>query len=215
MGRLHNDGDGLTNRYTTLQHFNYKIMKYISKLFLIFSFLLLFANSYSQDFNKDKKYIKELKLLIQDLSKKKQAWLFIYLNDTLTLPAYFTSYKKFITNEKKINSYDDWVFFKPKNAINFYLKESDFEEIKNGILNDTNRFYINNTWFENFKINILSDSTTKSKKYTDDFMTPIFFRNYTRCFIAILGTGYMDSFFLKKINNHWVFDNFYQRYIND
>lgn len=187
-------------------------MKYISKLILIFSFLLLFVNSYSQEFKKDKKYIKELKSLIQDLSKKKQEWLFFYLNDTLTLPAYFTSYKKFITNEKKIKSNYDWVYFELKNAVNYYLKESDFEEIKNCILNDTNRLYINNTWFENFKINILSDSTTKSKKYTDDFMTPIFFRNYTRCFIAILGTDYMYSFFLKKINNEWVFDHFYQSY---
>ena len=190
-------------------------MKYISKLFLIFSFLLLFAKSYSQDFNKDKNYIKELKLLIQDLSKKKQAWLFFYLNDTLILPAYFISYKKFITNEKKINSYDDWVYFEPKNAIKYSLKESDFEEIKKGISNDINRLYINKKWFENFKINILSDSTTKSRINIDDFMTPIFFRNYTRCFIAILGTDYMNSFFLKKINKHWFFDDFYQRYIID
>jgi hypothetical protein len=46
-------------------------------------------------------------------------------------------------------------------------------------------------------------------------MTPIFFNNYTRCFIAILDSKSMDSFFLKKINGKWVFDDFYQRYEMD
>jgi hypothetical protein len=146
-------------------------MKKTFKIILNLLLILNLINSYSQNKVDTIKYTKELKLLIQDLSKKKQEWLFFYLNDTLTLPAYFTSYKKFITNEKKINSNYDWVYFEPKNAVNYYLKESDFEEIKNCIFNDTNRLYINNTWFENFKINILSDSTTKSKKYTDDFIS--------------------------------------------
>ena len=185
-------------------------MKYISKLFLIFSFLLLFVNSYSQEFKKDKKYIKELKLLIQDLSKKQQYWPYFNSNDTLFLPTYFTSYNEFLDKHNKNSSTNDWYNFEPKNAIKYSLKESDFEEIKKCISNDTNRLYSNNTWFENFKINILSDSTTKSRINIHDFMTPIFFRNYTRCFIAMLGTGYMNSFFLKKINNHWVFDGAYQ-----
>lgn len=86
------------------------------------------------------------------------------------------------------------------------------DELNIGILNDTNRIYINKNWFSKSKINILSDSITKKRIYNGDFMTPIFFNNYTRCFIAILDSKNMDSFFLKKINGKWVFDSFYQRY---
>ena len=42
-------------------------------------------------------------------------------------------------------------------------------------------------------------------------MKPIFFRNYTRCFIAILHGNDLESFFLKKSNNQWTFDKFYIR----
>jgi hypothetical protein len=45
----------------------------------------------------------------------------------------------------------------------------------------------------------------KSEKYFGNLMKPIFFRNYTRCFITILHSSGMESFFLKKINKALIF----------
>jgi hypothetical protein len=82
-------------------------------------------------------------------------------------------------------------------------------------LKDTSRLFIQVKWFKKNKIRILSNADSNEMEYSTEFLKPIFFRNYTKCFIAILDDSSMDSFFLKKINGKWVFDNFSQRYIND
>ena len=41
------------------------------------------------------------------------------------------------------------------------------------------------------------------------YIKPIFFRNNTRCFIAIYHSNYINSFFLKKKYNNWVLDRPY------
>ena len=47
-------------------------------------------------------------------------------------------------------------------------------------------------------------------------MKPTFFNNYTRCFIAeYIGGGFLRSYFLKKKDNHWVYDKSYIGWIED
>jgi hypothetical protein len=77
------------------------------------------------------------------------------------------------------------------------------------MLNDTCKLSIQKSWFNGYNVNVLSDSITKSEKYFGKLMKPIFFRNYTRCFISILNNSGIESFFLKKNNNHWIFDKSY------
>ena len=83
------------------------------------------------------------------------------------------------------------------------------------MLNDTIHLNIQRSWFTNYKIKILSDSLTKIENYITEYMKPIFFRDYTRCFVAILQNDEMYSFFIKKKNNHWVFDKNWVWWIND
>lgn len=83
------------------------------------------------------------------------------------------------------------------------------------MLNDTIHLNIQRSWFTNYKIKILPDALTKMKYYVPEIMKPIFFRNYTRCFVAILTDGSMESFFIKKKNNHWVLDKTWVRWTTD
>jgi hypothetical protein len=191
-------------------------MKYIFKILVIFPLLIIFISSFSQNRNEEKRYIKEIRSIFNDATNQNLNWLyFLNFDNTITLPSYFTSYKDFSNNQKKIKSKEDWYTFNPSNAINYNLDSSDFEEINKIILKDTSRLFIQVKWFKKNKIRILSNADSNEMEYSTEFLKPIFFRNYTKCFIAILDDSSMDSFFLKKINGKWVFDNFSQRYIND
>lgn len=190
-------------------------MKYIIQIFLIFFYSINSLNALSQNRVDQKIYLKELKSIFIDSKNKKLELMFLNIDGTYTLPAYFTNYKEYIQKIKFFGGNNFWYSFEESKEYDVILEKSDLHELNIGILNDTNRLYINKSWFSKYKINILSDSITKKRIYSGDFMTPIFFNNYTRCFIAILDSKSMDSFFLKKINGKWVFDDFYQRYEMD
>ena len=182
-------------------------MKFTIKLLLNIVLIIIFNNSFSQN-NNEKKYIKEMKLFFQNAAEDNSWQAFLNYNDTFNLPEYFFSYKEYIDNQRKIKRNDNWYYFDPSTADNYNLNVSDFNELNINILNDTSRFQIKNKWFDNHKINIIPDSVSKLKKYTTDYMNPIFFRNYTRCFIAISGRD-MYSYFFKKIKGKWLFDKSY------
>jgi len=184
-------------------------MKHTFKILLTLTLILIFHISYSQDFNNEKKYSKEIKLFFKNAAEDSLRYLFLNNSDTFNLPEYFSSYKEYIDNQRKIKSNDNWYYFDPSTADNYNLTISDFDELNINILNDSNRFQIQNKWFDNDKINIIPDSVSKLKKYTTEYMNPIFFRNYTRCFIAQNGRNYMYSYFFKKVNGKWVFDKSY------
>jgi len=183
-------------------------MKYIFKTLLILYLLFNFIHSYSQN-NNEKKYSKEIKLFFQNAAEDNSWQAFLNYNDTFNLPEYFSSYKEYIDNQRKIKRNDNWYYFDPSTADNYNLNISDFDELNTNILNDTSRFQIKNKWFDKYKINIITDSVSKLKKYTTEYMNPIFFRNYTRCFIAKNGRNYMYSYFFKKIKGKWLFDKSY------
>jgi hypothetical protein len=184
-------------------------MKHTFKILLTLTLILIFHISYSQDFNNKKKYSKEIKLFFQNASEDSLRYLFLNNNDTFNLPEYFSCYKEYIDNQRNIKRFDNWYYFDPSRADNYNLTISDFDELNINILNDTSRLQIKNKWFDNYKINIIPDSVSKLKKYTTEYMNPIFFRNYTRCFIAMLGRD-MHSYFFKKRKGKWVF---YKSYI--
>lgn len=183
-------------------------MKYIFKTLLILYLLFNFINSFSQN-NNEKKYIKEMKLFFQNAAEDNSWQAFLNYDDTFNLPEYFSSYKEYIDNQRKIKRNDNWYYFDPSEAYNCNLNISDFDELNINILNDTSRFQIQNKWFDNDKINIIPDSVSKIEKYSTKYMNPIFFRNYTRCFIAISGGNYMYSYLFKKMKGKWLFDKPY------
>ena len=182
-------------------------MKHTFKILLTLILTLIFHYSYSQN-NNEKKYIKEITLFFQNASEDSLRYLFLNNSDTFNLPEYFSCYKKYIDNQRNIKRFDNWYYFDPSRADNYNLTISDFDELNINILNDTSRLQIKNKWFDNDKINIIPDSVSKLKKYTTEYMNPIFFRNYTRCFIAMSGRD-MHSFFFKKWKGKWVFDKSY------
>ncbi|GEM_PF-6170089 len=183
-------------------------MKNVYKIHFIFCLMLINYHSFSQN-NNEKKYSKEIKLLFQNAAENNSWKAFLNYNDTFNLPEYFSSYKEYIDHQRKIKRKENWYYFDPSTADNYNLAISDFDELNINILNDTSRLQIKNKWFDNDKINIISDSVSKLKKYTTEYMNPIFFRNYTRCFIAKNGRNYMYSYFFKKVNDKWVFDKPY------
>lgn len=188
-------------------------MKNIFKKTMILLLSLIHFCSFSQTKYKEQKALKEIKLIFKDEKNQLKSWpLYLDENETLNLPPYFTNYKEYIDKRNYLNNQETWLNFDPSSAHNYGLNNSDFEEINKLIVSDTNRMFIEKTWFGKTKINILSDSVLKSRSYNTRYMKPIFFRNYNRCFIAIIYKNSMDSFFLKKKKNHWVFDAFYQRY---
>ncbi len=182
-------------------------MKYIFKTLLILYLLFNFNNSFSQN-NNEKKYSKEIKLFFQNAAENNSWKAFLNYNDTFNLPEYFSCYKEYIDHQRKIKRKENWYYFDPSTADNYNLTISDFDELNINILNDTSRFQIQNKWLDNDKINIIPDSVSKLKKYTTEYMNPIFFRNYTRCFIAMSGRD-MHSYFFKKRKGKWVFDKSY------
>ena len=163
----------------------------------------------SQYREKDLRDVQEIKIIFRDATNKKFKLPFILgSNDSLTLPSYFTNYIKYYDIKRKF----DKIYlplFEPTNKFKINLTKSDCHVLNSLMLYDTCKLYIQKSWFNGYNVKVLSDSITKSEKYFGNLMKPIFFRNYTRCFIAILNNSGMESFFLKKNNNHWVFDKSY------
>ncbi len=189
-------------------------MKYSFKMLFTFLIMIICHKSFSQNLITETREMQEIKLIFKDaINKKLEFPYYLGIRDTLILPTYFTSYQEYYARRKSIPKIN-WSYFVQSNSNNIYLSKSDCKILNRTILNDTNRLYIQKSWFVNDKIIISSDTNTHlfSK---DIFMKPIFFRNYSRCFIAILYVDGVESFFLKKINKNWVFDKFYFRLDED
>ena len=175
--------------------------------------MFIYHKSFSQNLITESREIQEIKLIYKDIiNKKLRLPFYLPLDDGLTLPAYFTNYRKYYDEKNKFERISLPVFVLT-NGFNVKLNKSDCDKLNSSMLNDTNHLNIQRSWFTNYKINILSDSITKMIDL--EYMKPIFFRNYTRCFVAILYDDSMDSFFLKKENNHWVLDKTWVRWIKD
>lgn len=163
----------------------------------------------SQYREKDLRDVQEIKTIFRDATNKKFKLPFILgSNDSLTLPSYFTNYINYYDIKRKFDKIN-LPLFEQTNKFKINLTKSDCHVLNSLMLNDTCKLYIQKSWFNGYNVKVLSDSITKSEKYFGNLMKPIFFRNYTRCFIAILNNSGMESFFLKKNNNHWVFDKSY------
>jgi len=188
-------------------------MKYILKIVFAYSLIIISYNSFSQKIEKDTKEtnnIKEIKSIFNDfINKKSNLPFFVNKDGNLILPPYFTNYKGFLDSIKYIGKIDSFSMVKSK-SYNLKLNKTDINKLNNTISNDTNRLYIQERWFTTNKIKILPHSIVnkKDKSFTK-YMKPIFFRNNTRCFFAIYYSSGMESFFLKKSNNHWIFDMYY------
>jgi hypothetical protein len=190
----------MTNKHLIYNQFN---------LSLIIFLMLLSIQSISQEKKNDSRDVQEIKIIFRDATNKKFKLPFILgTNDSLTLPSYFTNYIKYYDIKTKFDKIH-LPYFNQTNNFNINLNKVDCEILNSSMLNDTFKLYIQKSWFNGYNVNVLSDSITKSEKYFGKLMKPIFFRNYTRCFIAILNHSGMESFFLKKNNNHWIFDKSY------
>lgn len=186
-----------------------KFFKKSLYFFIISSFMINSNQVLSQYSRKDIRDIQDIKIIFRDAASKKFKLPFILgRNDSLTLPSYFTNYIKYYDIEKKYEKIN-LPYFDQSNNFNLNLNEDDCEILNNSMLSDTSKLYIQKSWFDGYNVKVLSDSITKSEKYFGNLMKPIFFRNHTRCFIAILHSSGMESFFLKKTNNHWLFDKSY------
>jgi len=183
-------------------------MKNVYKILFIFCLMLINYHSFSQEKN-DSRDVQEIKIIFRDATNKKFKLPFILgTNDSLTLPSYFTNYVKYYDINRKFDKIH-LPYFNQTNNFNLNLNKVDCEILNSSMLNDTCKLYIQKSWFNGYNVKVLSDSITKSEKHFGNLMKPIFFRNYTRCFIAILNNSGMESFFLKKNNNHWIFDKSY------
>lgn len=190
-------------------------MKYSFKIFFTFSLMIICHTSFSQKSKTESKEIQEIILIFKDIINKKLILPFyLPLDDGLTLPSYFTNYRKYYDEKNKFERISLPVFVLT-NGFNVKLNKSDCDKLNNSMLNDTIHLNIQRSWFTKYKIKILSDSLTKIENYIAEYMKPIFFRDYTRCFVAILQDDEMYSFFIKKKNNHWVFDKDWVFWTND
>lgn len=186
-----------------------KFFKKSIYFFIIFSFMINSNKVLSQYREKGLRDVQEIKIIFRDATNKKFKLPFILgTNDSLTLPSYFTNYVKYYDIKRKFDKIN-LPYFDQSNNFNLNLNKVDCEILNSSMLNDTSKLYIQKSWFNGYNVKVLSDSITKSEKYFGNLMKPIFFRNYTRCFIAILNNSGMESFFLKKNNNHWIFDKSY------
>lgn len=186
-----------------------KFFKKSIYFFIIFSFMINSNKVLSQYREKGLRDVQEIKIIFRDATNKKFKLPFILgTNDSLTLPSYFTNYVKYYDIKRKFDKIN-LPYFDQSNNFNLNLNKVDCEILNSSMLNDTSKLYIQKSWFNGYNVKVLSDSITKSEKYFGNLMKPIFFRNYTRCFIAILNNSGMESFFLKKKNNHWIFDKSY------
>ena len=115
----------------------------------------------------------------------------------------------FITNKRFNSIFKNQIQWKGFiQSKKFNLSKNDCDFLNRAIINDTNRLYIQKSWFVNNKVVFHPNSNEPYK------MKPIFFENYTRCFIAIYSMG-LNSYFIKKVNNHWVYDKSYIEWTED
>ena len=179
-------------------------MKNILKIILITSFTILSYSSFSQKNYNELREIQEIKQIIKDdTSKKLSLFFFKSYDNTIRLPLYFITNKRFNSIFKNQIQWKGFIQSKE-----FNLSKNDCDFLNRAIINDTNRLYIQKNWFEDKKVIFTTDSSLPW------YMKPIFFKNYSRCFIAQYGGGGF-SHFLKKINNHWVYDRFYIEWYED
>jgi len=179
-------------------------MKNILKIILITSFTIISYFSFSQKNYNELREIQEIKQIIKDDTSKELPLLFFKSYDGITrLPLYFITNKRFYSIFKNGIQWKGFIQSKV-----FNLSKNDCDFLNRAIYNDTNRIYIKKSWFEDKKVIFKTDSSLSW------YMKPIFFKNYSRCFIAQYGGGGF-SHFLKKINNHWVFDKSYIEWYED
>jgi hypothetical protein len=131
--------------------------------------------SFSQNLIIETKEIQEIKLIYKDIIYKKlRLPFYLPLDDGLTLPAYFTNYRKYYDVKNKFKRINLPEFYQ-SNGLYAKLNISDSDKLKSIMLNDTNHLNIQRSWFTNYKIKILSDSLTKMKYYFEEHRKPIFF----------------------------------------
>jgi len=181
-------------------------MKNILKIILITSFTILSYSSFSQKNYKESREIQEIKQIIKDDTSKKLPLLSFKSYYGITrLPLYFNSNKEFYIILKNIMKWEGFIQSKE-----FNLSKNDCDVLNRAIINDTSRLYIQKKWFMSNKIVFHPNS------HEPYLMKPIFFKKYTRCFIAeYIGGGFLHSYFLKKKDNHWVYDKYYIGWIED
>ena len=181
-------------------------MKNILIIILINSFTIISYSSFSQKNYKELREIQEIKQIIKDDTNKKMSLLFFISYDGITrLPLYFNSNKEFYIILKNLMKWEGFIQSKE-----FNLSKNDCDVLNRAIINDTNRLYIQKKWFVNNKVVFHPNS------HEPYLMKPIFFKNYTRCFIAeYRGGGFLLSHFLKKKDNHWVYDKSYVGWIEE
>ena len=179
-------------------------MKNILKIILTTIFAIISYFSFSQKYYNELREIQEIKQIIKDDTSKKLSLLFFKsCDDTIRLPLYFFTNKEFYSIFKNQIQWEGFIQSKE-----FNLSKNDCDFLNSTIYNDTNRIYIQKSWFEDKKVIFTTDSSLTM------YMKPIFFKNYSRCFIAQYGGGGFTHF-LKKINNHWVYDRFYIEWYED
>jgi hypothetical protein len=176
------------------------------KIFLFFCLIVISYHSISQEQKNNTRELKEIKLIMNDIFNNKiYTGDFYFKEGTYILPSYFNSYFDYYKMLKNYKISTDFVASK-----RFNLNKKDCDQLNYSILNDTAKVYIQKDWFTGVNVKIISDSVTKFKKDTyTNYIKPIFFRNNTRCFIAIYHNSYLNSFFLKKKFNNWELDKLY------
>ena len=181
-------------------------MKNILKIILTTIFFIISYSSFSQKNYKESREIQEIKQIIKDDTSKKLPLLFFKSYYGITrLPLYFNSNKEFYIILKNIMKWEGFIQSKE-----FNLSKNDCDVLNRAIINDTSRLYIQKKWFMSNKIVFHPNS------HEPYLMKPIFFKNYTRCFILeYIGGGFLHSYFLKKKDNHWVYDKYYIGWIED
>ena len=182
------------------------------KVSLIIFLILYSFQSYSQKQKNDPREVEDIRLIMNNIFNNKiKTPTFYFKEVTYELPLYFTGYDDY---RKMLINYKITAGFVKSKLFN--LNKKDCDKLNISITNDTAKVYIQKDWFTGVKVKILSDSITKfnAKSYTR-YIKPIFFRNNSRCFIAIYDSDNIESFFLKKKFNNWVLDKTYILLIND
>jgi len=174
--------------------------------------LLINFFGYSQFSNKEQREIVEIKNIFKDFSTNKLV-LPIYLerDGSIILPNYFTSYNKYYND---LNISGLWNNFIPNKYLQ--LTKIDCFQINKILYKDTIRTRIQDNWLFGDKIKIISDSVGNNNEYTtSNFIKPIFFRNFKRCFMAYYSSNVTQSFFLIKKGSHWKFDKYFLKAESD
>ena len=128
-------------------------MKYIFKIIFTFCLLSICHKSFSQNSKNVSREIQEIKLIFKYLTNENTSTSFnLTLDDTLTLPPYFTSYRKYYDEKTKFKSIDLPDFVRSKY---FNLNKFDCEKLNSAMLKDTSRLFFNKSWFKKNKIMIL------------------------------------------------------------